>query len=79
MATSSTGMRPPSSSGSVGAAGTAIGVVDIAGAQQHFGWLGRFFGLDAPASNRGTRETLNWQPTHRPLLDDLEHGDYFRP
>ena len=48
-------------------------------APAHFGWLGHFFGVDAPASNRWTRETLAWEPTHRPLMDDLERGDYFRP
>lgn len=44
----------------------------------HFGWIGRFFSLDAPASNVLTRERLGWQPTHTTLMEDLERGDYFR-
>lgn len=45
----------------------------------HFGWIGRFFSADAPASSAQTRAALGWGPTHRGLMDDLEHGDYFRP
>ncbi|MVN85350.1 NAD-dependent epimerase/dehydratase family protein [Deinococcus sp. HMF7620] len=45
----------------------------------HFGWIGAFFSMDAPASNQATRELLNWHPTHRGLLEDLAQGDYFRP
>jgi nucleoside-diphosphate-sugar epimerase len=44
----------------------------------HFGWLGRFFSLDVPASSSITRELLGWQPTRLGLLDDLEEGHYFR-
>jgi len=43
----------------------------------HFGWLARFLTADIPASSAGTRELLNWQPTHSGLIEDLEIGHYF--
>jgi nucleoside-diphosphate-sugar epimerase len=46
-------------------------------AGEHFGWLGAFLGLDAPASSALTRELLGWQPTHPGLIDDLDQGHYF--
>jgi nucleoside-diphosphate-sugar epimerase len=48
-------------------------------ADQHFGWLGRFVGIDSPASNALTREILGWEPTHPTLLEDLRDGYYFQP
>lgn len=45
-------------------------------AAEHFGWIGRFFTLDTPASSALTRELLGWQPTHPGLLDDLAAGYY---
>jgi nucleoside-diphosphate-sugar epimerase len=47
-------------------------------ATEHFSWLGRFFGADAPASNTATRELLDWQPTHPGLIEDLDKGHYFQ-
>ncbi|MGP3939206.1 MULTISPECIES: SDR family oxidoreductase [Streptomyces] len=46
-------------------------------AAEHFGWLGAFLGMDAPATNTLTRELLDWQPTHPGLLEDLDKGHYF--
>jgi nucleoside-diphosphate-sugar epimerase len=43
----------------------------------HFGWIGAFFGLDAPASSAFTREMLGWQPTQPGLIEDLDQGHYF--
>jgi nucleoside-diphosphate-sugar epimerase len=43
----------------------------------HFGRLGAFLALDAPASSTLTRELMGWQPTQPGLLDDLEQGHYF--
>jgi nucleoside-diphosphate-sugar epimerase len=43
----------------------------------HFGWLGRFFALDQPASSAITRKTMGWNPTHPGLIEDLEAGHYF--
>jgi len=46
-------------------------------AATHFGWLGRLFGMDAPASSARTRERLGWEPVHATLLDDLDQPHYF--
>ncbi|RTQ33004.1 SDR family oxidoreductase [Variovorax gossypii] len=45
-------------------------------AAEHFGWIGMFFGADAPASSTGTRELLNWAPSHTTLLEDIVAGHY---
>jgi nucleoside-diphosphate-sugar epimerase len=55
-----------------------VASIPSAEALDHFSWLGRFFGADARASNRLTRELLGWEPTHQGLLDDLDEGHYFR-
>ena len=47
-------------------------------ADEHFGWMARFWGLDAPASSALTRARLAWNPTHPGLIEDLEQGHYFR-
>jgi nucleoside-diphosphate-sugar epimerase len=56
-----------------------VPVVSIApdDAAEHFGWMGRFIGIDAKASSTLTRELLGWQPTQLGLLDDLDKGHYF--
>ncbi len=46
-------------------------------AGEHFGWIGGFFGLDAPASGVLTRELLGWQPSQPGLIADLDEGHYF--
>jgi nucleoside-diphosphate-sugar epimerase len=46
-------------------------------AAEHFGWIGAFFALDAPASSAMTQEQLGWKPTHPGLVEDLEAGHYF--
>jgi nucleoside-diphosphate-sugar epimerase len=60
--------------------GLGVPVVSILGneAGDHFGWIGRFFAMDATASNTITRELLDWKPTHHGLLEDLSEGHYFR-
>lgn len=57
-----------------------VPVVSVApeDAAEHFGWIGAFFGIDAPASSALTRQRLGWQPTHAGLIADLEEGHYFR-
>ncbi len=54
-------------------------VVSIApeDAAEHFGWMGMFFAVDAPASSALTQERLGWRPTHPGLIEDLEQGYYF--
>jgi nucleoside-diphosphate-sugar epimerase len=46
-------------------------------AAAHFGWLGRFFALDIPASSTLTQKRLGWRPRKPGLLSDLEQGHYF--
>jgi nucleoside-diphosphate-sugar epimerase len=55
-------------------------VVSVAAedADAHFSWLGRFLGLDSPASSALTRELTGWLPTGPGLVDDLDKGHYFR-
>jgi nucleoside-diphosphate-sugar epimerase len=43
----------------------------------HFGWLGRFFAVDIPASSARTQERLGWRPRQPGLLSDVERGRYF--
>ncbi|HZE05974.1 MAG TPA: SDR family oxidoreductase [Solirubrobacteraceae bacterium] len=45
-------------------------------AGEHFGFLGAFVGLDAPASSTRTRELLGWQPTGPGLIADIAAGAY---
>ncbi|MFD0200573.1 MULTISPECIES: hypothetical protein [Saccharothrix] len=45
-------------------------------ADEHFGWLGRFFGMDITASNARTRALLDWTPTGPTLLEDIAAGAY---
>jgi nucleoside-diphosphate-sugar epimerase len=46
-------------------------------AASHFGWIGRFFGMDGPASSVKTQEQLGWRPTQPALIPDLDSGHYF--
>lgn len=45
-------------------------------AEEHFGWLAGFAGLDMPASSEWTRKTLGWEPTGPGLIEDLENMKY---
>ena len=45
---------------------------------EHFGWLGMFFGMDAPASGELTRRRYGWTPVRAGLIADLDEGHYFR-
>ena len=45
-------------------------------ADEHFGWIGRFFAVDMPASSAYTRELLGWAPTNPGLLSDIDAGYY---
>lgn len=64
------------------AIGTGLGLpvvsVPVEQASEHFGWMGMFFGADAPASSAMTRDLLGWTPTGPTLLEDLAEGSYFR-
>jgi len=60
--------------------GLGLPVVSVASdrAGEHFGWIGRFFGVDDSASNEITRELLDWNPVHPGLLADLDAGYYVK-
>jgi nucleoside-diphosphate-sugar epimerase len=46
------------------------------GVQEHFGWIGGFFGMEMSATSDATRELLGWNPTGPTLVEDLEAGAY---
>ena len=48
-------------------------------AQEQFGFVGTFFGMDLASSSTITQELLDWTPTGSTLLEDLESGSYFHP
>jgi nucleoside-diphosphate-sugar epimerase len=64
------------------AVGRGVGVptasVSASDAGERFAFLGAFVGVDNPASSEVTRKVLGWEPTHPGLIEDLEHGHYFR-
>jgi nucleoside-diphosphate-sugar epimerase len=43
---------------------------------EHFDWIGRYFGMDITASSARTRELLGWTPTGPTLLEDIAAGAY---
>ena len=47
-------------------------------AADHFGWIARFFGIDAPASSALTQERLGWRPIQPGLITDLKAAHYFQ-
>ncbi len=49
-----------------------------ADAVEHFSHLGHFVALDSPATATVTRELLGWDPIGPSLLEDLDHGHYYR-
>jgi len=48
-------------------------------ADAHFGWLGRFYGMDVAATSERTQEMLGWTPTGPTLLEDIAAGAYTLP
>jgi nucleoside-diphosphate-sugar epimerase len=48
-------------------------------ASDHFGWMGRLFGLDTPASSSATQQLFGWNPGQPGLIADLDAGHYFKP
>ncbi|GHI09983.1 3-beta hydroxysteroid dehydrogenase [Streptomyces cellostaticus] len=57
--------------------GVPVGSVPAEQAEDHFGWLGRFAGVDNPTSSALTRRLLGWEPREPGLLADLDAGHYF--
>lgn len=56
--------------------GLPVASVPSAEADEHFGWIGRFFGMEAAATSVITRERLGWNPVGPTLLEDLDAGYY---
>ena len=44
-------------------------------APAYFGWIAMFAGLDMPASSAKTQQWLNWHPTHRGIIPDLNEAE----
>ena len=65
------------------AIGRALGVptasIDPAEAQEHFGFIGMFFGIDMSGSSAITQARLGWTPTGPTLLEDLAPGSAYFP
>jgi nucleoside-diphosphate-sugar epimerase len=57
--------------------GLPVASIPAEQADEHFGWIGRFFAADAPASSEKTQALLGWTPTHPTLLEDLHAGAYY--
>lgn len=53
--------------------------IDPDDAVEHFGWIGRWFGMDGAASSVRTREWLGWEPTGPTLVEDIAAGAYTTP
>jgi nucleoside-diphosphate-sugar epimerase len=49
-----------------------------ASAVEHFGWMGAFWGMNAPASSVLTQERLGWKPTGPGLIEDLDQDLSFQ-
>jgi nucleoside-diphosphate-sugar epimerase len=58
---------------SLGVPAVSVGPGDV---DAHFGWIGRFLGMDLIASSARTRELLGWTPTGPTLLEDSAAGAY---
>ena len=58
--------------------GVPVVSLPVEEAGDHFGWLGRFFSMDCPASSALTRERLGWYPVQPGLLADLDQDHYFK-
>jgi nucleoside-diphosphate-sugar epimerase len=57
--------------------GLPVASISPEAAGAHFGWIGRFFAMDQPASSAITQERMGWHPMQPGLLEDLEEGHYF--
>ena len=52
--------------------------VPAAQAQEHFGFLSMFVGLDVVSTSDATRKISGWEPRQISLIQDLELGHYFK-
>ena len=51
--------------------------IPLEDAGAHFGWLGMFAAIDAPASSALTQDWLGWKPKEIGLLEDIGRPGYF--
>jgi len=58
--------------------GVPVASISPEDAVEHFGWIGRFFAVDVPASSAITQERLGWRPARHGLIEDLDQGHYFQ-
>jgi nucleoside-diphosphate-sugar epimerase len=58
--------------------GLPVASVEPDEVQDHFGWIGMFFGMDLTATSTATRELLDWTPVGPTLIEDLDAGAYAR-
>lgn len=49
----------------------------LAEADEHFGWMALFAGMDVPSSSERTRALLGWHPTQPGLLNDISRPGYY--
>lgn len=56
--------------------GLPVTSIDPADADAHFGFIGRFFGMEMSATSEATQELLGWEPTGPGLLEDIAAGAY---
>lgn len=59
-----------------GVLGVPVTSVASEDAGEHFGFVGRFFGMDMAASSTRTRDLLGWTPTGPTLIEDILAGAY---
>ncbi|MEU8896121.1 NAD-dependent epimerase/dehydratase family protein [Nocardia sp. NPDC048505] len=59
--------------------GVPVAAVPPENAAAHFGFLGRFLGLDMAATGEHTRALLSWNPLGPNLLEDIAQGAYDHP
>jgi nucleoside-diphosphate-sugar epimerase len=50
--------------------------ISVDQAAQHFGFLGRFVGMDLAASSAKTRQLVGWEPAGPGLIADIGGGAY---
>lgn len=77
-ATGETGVPTKAIAEAIGAGlGLPVASIDPADAVGHFGFIGRFFGMQGAASSEATRALLGWEPSGPTLLEDVAAGAYF--
>jgi nucleoside-diphosphate-sugar epimerase len=57
--------------------GLPVTSVSLERADDHFGFLGRIFAWDCPASSTQTQKLIGWRPVQPGLIADMELGHYF--